>query len=250
MTYDELVAEAVAVPLRGWDFSWLAGRASGSDPSWSYAEKARALVAGATAVLDIDTGGGELLASLGPLPPGSVATEGWRPNLAVARERLGIDVRFAPGPALPVSSASVDLVLNRHGRLDPAEVARVLTPGGTLLTQQVGSDDCAEINAALGAPPAYDRVWTAATASEALRAAGLTVTEAREEHPAFVFHDVGALVFQLRAVAWQVPGFTVRAYDAALRRIHADGPLHARSHRFLIRAERRRASGRSGGTPG
>jgi SAM-dependent methyltransferase len=238
MTYDELVAEAVAVPLHGWDFGWLAGRATGSDPSWSYPDMARALVARSTAVLDLDTGGGELLASLGPLPPATIATEGWEPNLAVARAVPGIDVRYAPGATLPVDSESVDLVLNRHGRLDAGEVARVLKPGGVLLTQQVGSDDCAEINAALGAPPAYDRVWDAATATTRLTEAGLTVTDRKQERPDFVFHDVGALVFQLRAVAWQVPDFTVGKYKEALRRVHERGEFRARSHRFLIRAQR------------
>jgi SAM-dependent methyltransferase len=236
VTYEELVAEAVAVPLRGWDFSWLDGRATGSDPSWSYPDIARPLVARSKALLDLDTGGGELLASLGPLPAGTIATEGWEPNLAVARERLGIDVRFAPDSTLPVDDESVDLVLNRHGRLDPAEVARVLRPGGTLLTQQVGSDDCAEINRALGAPPAYSETWDASTAAARLEAAGLTVTEVREERPEFVFHDVGALVFQLRAVAWQVPYFTVEKYEDALRRIHSGGEFRARSHRFLIQS--------------
>ncbi|MEV6850081.1 methyltransferase [Actinoplanes sp. NPDC051411] len=238
MTYDELVAEAAAVPLRGWDFGWLAGRATGSEPSWSYPDAARGLVARSTAVVDVDTGGGELLASLGPLPPGTIATEGWEPNLAVARVRLGVDVRYAPGTGLPVDSGSADLVLNRHGRLDAAEVARVLRPGGVLLTQQVGSDDCAEINEALGAPPPYAKTWDAATAAKELTAAGLAVTEVREEWPEFVFHDVGALVFQLRAVAWQVPDFTVERYAGALRRIHERGEFRARSHRFLIRAER------------
>lgn len=238
MTYEDLVAEAVAVPLRGWDFSWLDGRATGSAPSWSYPDIARPLVARSRAVVDLDTGGGELLESLGPLPAGTIATEGWEPNLAVARERLGVDVRFAPDAALPVGTESADLVLNRHGRLDPAEVARVLEPGGVLLTQQVGSDDCAEINVALGAPSAYAKAWDAATAAAQLEIAGLTVTEVREERPDFVFHDAGALVFQLRAVAWQVPDFTVEKYEDALRRIHAGGEFRARSHRFLIRAER------------
>jgi SAM-dependent methyltransferase len=241
MTYESLVAEATAAPVRGWDFGWLAGRAVGSDPSWSYPDLARELVAGHRGLVDLDTGGGELLASLGPLPPATIATEGWEPNLTVARERLGplgVDVRFAPGTALPVATGSAGLVLNRHGRLVAAEIARVLRPGGVLLTQQVGSDDCAEINEALGAPPAYDRVWDAAAAADALSAAGLTVTDVREEHPGFVFRDVGALVFQLRAVSWQVAGFTAAKYEAALRRIHERGEFRTHSHRFLVRAER------------
>ncbi|WP_433306457.1 class I SAM-dependent methyltransferase [Actinoplanes sp. CA-030573] len=245
-SFDELVAEASGVPIEGWDFAWLTGRASGSDPSWSYPGRALALIREAGRLLDVDTGGGELLASLAPLPARAIAVEGWEPNVAVARDRLaplGVDVRFAPSPALPVEDGSVDLVLNRHGRLDAREVARVLSPGGVLLTQQVGSDDCAGINEALGAPPAHPATWNADEAAGALSAAGLTVSDVREEWPSFVFHDIGALVYQLRAVPWQVPGFTPAKYDAGLRRIdrriRESGEFRVRSHRFLIEARRR-----------
>ncbi|GAA2331292.1 class I SAM-dependent methyltransferase [Dactylosporangium salmoneum] len=244
-SFERLVAEAVAVPLQGWDFSWLDGRAEGSQPSWSYPALARELLRDCAALLDIDTGGGEFLASLAPLPARTTAIEGWPPNVPVARDRLaplGAEVRFAPGATLPVESGSVDVVLNRHGRLDPQEVARVLRPGGTLLTQQVGSDDCAAINAALGAPTTHGTAWNAETAAQALTDAGLTVTGVREEWPPFTFFDVGALVYQLRAVPWQVPDFTADRYDAALRRIdqriRAEGAFRVHAHRFLIQASR------------
>jgi SAM-dependent methyltransferase len=242
--FDELVAEAAGVPLSGWDFSWLTGRASGSDPSWSYPGAARDLLRHSSSLLDIDTGGGELLSSLAPLPALTVAVEGWEPNVAVARRRLaplGVEVRFAPGPELPVGDGSAGLVLNRHGRLEAREIARVLTPGGVLLTQQVGSDDCGAINDALGAPPAYARTWNARSATEELSASGLRILQAREEWPLLTFADIGALVYQLRAVPWQVPGFTVEAYEEPLRRIdahmRANGGFRVRAHRFLIRAE-------------
>ena len=63
--------------------------AAGSDPSWSYPKLAGELVRGSTSLLDVDTGGGELLACLAPLPARTTAVEGWAPNLTVARERLG-----------------------------------------------------------------------------------------------------------------------------------------------------------------
>jgi len=142
-SFDELIEPAMDAPVPGWDFGWLAGRAVGSDPTWSYPRLARAALDRSIRVLDIDTGGGELLASLTPLPPHTVATESWPPNLPVARERLlplGVQVLPAPPDApLPVPDNAVDLVLSRHGRISPAEVHRILVPGGTLLTQQVGS---------------------------------------------------------------------------------------------------------------
>ncbi|WP_433042938.1 class I SAM-dependent methyltransferase [Dactylosporangium sp. CS-033363] len=234
--YERLVTEALEVPLRGWDFSWLEGRATGSDPSWSYPDLARAHLR--ADLLDIDTGGGELLATLRPTR-GTIATEGYAPNVSVARERLGplgVDVRFAPDATLPLDDACVDLVLNRHGRLNAAEIARVLRSGGELLTQQVGSADCADLNAALGAPPAYEEPWNAEIAAQALTAAGLRVTDVREEFPPLAFADVGAVVYQLRAVPWQVRDFTVARYADELKRMHERGGITVCAHRFLIHA--------------
>ncbi|MEO3753096.1 class I SAM-dependent methyltransferase [Streptomyces sp. B6B3] len=246
--YAALVADALAAPVEGWDFGWLAGRAEGSDPSWSYRDLARDRLARADRVLDVDTGGGELLASFGRLLPARVwATEGWPPNIPLARRRLeplGVTVLpVAAREQLPLPDASVDLVLNRHGRLAAPEVARVLRPGGVLLTQQVGSDDCADLNETLGAPPARPPgSWTLDVAREALSAAGLRLTDAREERPVLTFRDVGALIYHLRLVTWQIPDFDPRRHDAALRRVHehirAEGRLDVHAHRFLVAAER------------
>lgn len=243
--YDELIEQAVSAPFSGWDFSWLGYRAVSVDPSWSYDREARAALDQATRVLDIDTGGGELLASLAPLPEATIATEGYADNVPIARCRLaplGVDVRqHGAMDPLPVDDDSVDLVLNRHGRLDAAEVARVLRTGGVLLTQQVGSRNDADLNEALGAPPVILPSATSCEAAvNALHEQGFEILEAAEEFPEFVFLDVGAIVYQLRAVPWQIIDFDVDKYEPALRaldqRIRTDGPFVAHNHRYLIRA--------------
>ena len=118
-TFDDLVREAELAPIKGWDFSWLEGRAKEARPSWGYSRLAADRLATVSSALDIDTGGGELLARIGKLPPTMVATESWPPNVAVAKERLArIGVRLvetSTEPTLPFESASFDLVLNRHG---------------------------------------------------------------------------------------------------------------------------------------
>jgi SAM-dependent methyltransferase len=176
-----------------------------------------------------------------PLPPHTVAVESWSPNTPVARDRLspfGVSVVTE----LPGGEREFDVVLSRHGRLPVADIARLLKPGGTLLSQQVGSDDLADLNAALGAPAPYPRPWNAAVAVAALEAAGLTVTDVREERPRFSFHDIGAIVYQLRAVPWQVRDFSAQRYDRELRRLDAvirtHGAFTAGAHRFLVQAVR------------
>jgi SAM-dependent methyltransferase len=237
--YEDLVGEAVGVPITGWEFAWLDGRAVGSEPSWSYPDLCRPLLRRAGSLLDLDTGGGELLAELSPLPRHTVAVESWTPNVPVARDRLtpfGVSVVTE----LPGGEREFDVVLSRHGRLPVPDIARLLAPGGTLLSQQVGSDDLADLNAALGAPPPHPQRWNADVAVAAVEDAGLTVTDVREEHPPFTFRDVGAVVFQLRAVPWQVRDFDPARYDRELRRLDAvirtNGEFTVTAHRFLIQA--------------
>jgi hypothetical protein len=64
-SFDELVAEAAAVPVEGWDFSWLEGRATEQRPSWGFRRLLGERLSLATAALDIQTGGGEVLAGAG-----------------------------------------------------------------------------------------------------------------------------------------------------------------------------------------
>jgi protein-L-isoaspartate O-methyltransferase len=135
-TFEDLVAEGEAVPTEGWDFSWFAGRATEQRPSWGYAKLLAERVPKAEAVLDIQTGGGEVLASIPAAPPVLAATESWPPNLEIARRnlaRLGATVVHVGDSAdLPYPPAHFDLVVSRHPvstRWD--EVHRVLCPGGT-----------------------------------------------------------------------------------------------------------------------
>lgn len=68
--------------------------------------------------------------------------------------------------------------------------------------------------------------------------AGLRIRRAAEAHPQVTFTDIGAVVFQLRAVEWQIPGFTVAAYRHALRRLHERRPITVTGAWFLVEALR------------
>ncbi|MFG3602946.1 class I SAM-dependent methyltransferase [Micromonospora chersina] len=244
---DDLIAEGAAAPVEGWDFAWLAGRATEERPPWGYARLVGARMATVHAALDIDTGGGEVLAEVPSPPPLLVATEAWPPNVPVARRtlaRIGASVvQVADRPPLPFRDASFDLVVSRHP-VDTwwDEIARVLRPGGGYLSQQIGAGTVRELSeAVLGPlpPPAGRHPEQAVAAAEA---AGLTVVDLRTATLRTVFHDVGAVVWFLRKVVWTVPGFTVDRYRAELRRLHErirpEGPFVAHAQRFLIEARR------------
>ena len=96
--FDRLLAEAVAAPFSGWDFSWIEGRRVEEEDTvttWDYEERARKLVQAADSLLDLGTGGGERLSRLGPFPPLAVATEAYGPNVPIATrllQPLGVQV--------------------------------------------------------------------------------------------------------------------------------------------------------------
>src|SRR4051794_22703951 len=84
---DRLV-RAAAEPFEGWDFSRLEGRLTTAPLPWSYEARVHEVVQHAGSLLDMDTGGGERWAGMQPLPSHTVATEGYPPNVPVARARL------------------------------------------------------------------------------------------------------------------------------------------------------------------
>jgi hypothetical protein len=140
--------------FEGWDFSYLKDRASQDEPPWSYRDVAANLIRAARHPLDVDTGGGEFLASLAPLPPATKAIESYHPNLSLASSRLaaaGVEVsEVADGAPWPFSDASFDLILNRHDHLSVGETSRSLRAGGTFFTQQVASGNLADLIAVRG----------------------------------------------------------------------------------------------------
>lgn len=138
------MAEGAAAPVEGWDFSWFEGRATEERPPWGYARLMGEHMARASAALDIETGGGEVLATAMSPPPVLVATESWPPNVTIARARLrelgGHVVAVADAPTLPFVAESFDLVVSRHPvTVLWGEIARVLRPGAVYLSQQIGA---------------------------------------------------------------------------------------------------------------
>ncbi|MFJ2391920.1 class I SAM-dependent methyltransferase [Streptomyces sp. NPDC087843] len=248
-TFEALVAEAASASVEGWDFSWFEGRATEQRPSWGYARAMGERLARAAAALDIQTGGGEVLASAPKMPPVMVATEGWPPNVARATALLrprGAVVVAAPEDApLPFADGAFDLVTSRHPvSTHWAEIARVLSPGGTYFSQQVGPASVFElVEHFLGPQPEAVRdARHPDRARAAAEAAGLDVVGLRAERLRVEFLDIGAVVHFLRKVIWMVPGFTVERYRPQLRSLHerieAEGPFVAHSTRFLVEARK------------
>lgn len=244
---DFWLAEAQS-PFQGWDFSYISGtgRMRTAPTTWCFASEVLPRLRQAASLLDMGTGGGELLSHLRPLPARSFATEGYAPNLPVARARLeplGVQVEALDSEeALSFGDGEFELVINRHESYAPAEVWRILAPGGFFITQQVGGEDGWDLNMLLGARFNLDANWRLATARKQLESAGFEVLKAKEDFPRARFFDVGAIVYYLKAVPWQIEDFSVERYAEALFQLHhriaEEGYLDVRDHRFFLMARK------------
>lgn len=246
--FDDLVAEAAAASVDGWDFSWLDGRATEERPSWGYQRLMSQRLAGASAACDIDTGGGEVLAEAAKFPSTMAATESWPPNAELATKLLHprgvVVVATRDEPWLPFADEAFDLVTSRHPiSVRWSEIARVLRPGGTYFAQQIGPATMSELIEFFSGPqPQKWAEFHPDVQCEQAQAAGMQVVDIRMERLRAEFFDIGAVIYFLRKVIWTVPDFTVDGYRERLRdlhdRIQTDGPFVAYATRVLVEARK------------
>jgi SAM-dependent methyltransferase len=250
-SFEELVAEAEHAPVGGWDFSWLDGRAHEERPSWHYFDLVAARASGVDTLLDLEVGNGSMIAALPAVPALTVGTEDYEPNVVIAARRLRSRGAHlvrpdAPHEHLPLRDATFELVTSRH----PVttwwpEIARVLAPGGSYLSQQVGPHSLRGLSEYLIGPRPPGSHRDPDDARAAAEREGLAVTTLRHERPNTVFYDIGAVVYFLRLVVWIVPGFTVARYRDRLLALHdqieRDGRYAATASRFLIEAVKPRS---------
>lgn len=247
-TFEDLVAEAASASVGGWDFSWLDGRATEERPSWGYQRQLSQRLANATAALDLETGGGEVLAGAGNLPPTMVATEAWPPNAAMATRRLhplgAVVVITGDKPPLPFADAAFDLVTSRHPSTRWwTEIARVLRAGGSYFAQHVGPATLWDLREHFLGPREHNGAdQYAQVVRTCITDAGLEIVDLQMERLRVEFFDVGAVIYFLRKVIWFLPDFTVEGYHDRLRALHeriqAEGPFVTYSTRALIEARK------------
>jgi SAM-dependent methyltransferase len=198
-------------------------------------------------LLDIDTGGGEFLLSLGHPFENTAATENYPPNVALCRETLlplGIDFRPGDGKGtLPFADGSFDMVINRHGDFTPREVWRVLKKDGLFITQQVGAENDRELVALLcGVSPCPFPEQTLPAIIGNFSEAGFEILRAEESFRPMRFFDVGALVWFARIIRWEFPGFSVDTHRDRLlqaqKLLEEKGFLEGKTHRILLVAQK------------
>ena len=197
------------------------------------------------------TGGGEVfaevLSQVVPDPPLIAATEGWAPNLVLARKRLApfaVSVVEIPESGdMPFEDGSFDLVLSRHPNVTRWDkIAGVLRPGGRYFAQHIGPGSNRELTDFLMGPQSVSNVRSPDRAQSEAEEVGLVVIDLQPQALRVEFFDVGAVVYFLRKVIWTVPDFSTDRYRDRLADLHGiigrKGSFVSHSQRFLIEAER------------
>ena len=228
----------------GWAFSKDSWQRLGAAPPWNYGSLASEAACSVESVLDMGTGGGEFLAEMSKsLPNRVVATEEWKVNVPVAKKRLapfGFEVVECRSVQLPFKDASFDLVINRHEELEPKEVARVLSPGGRFITQQVGRDDWKELRKHF--PRATDWGDHRARYAQGFQAAGLKIVTNLSHDSKVAYATLGDFVYMLAVTPWTIPRFSLeKDIDSLIsldKECHTVNGLELTESRFLLVAEK------------
>ncbi|MCL2189886.1 MAG: class I SAM-dependent methyltransferase [Defluviitaleaceae bacterium] len=231
----------------GWDFSHLDGRWDSPQPPWNYREIIQLYLNENDKLLDMGTGGGEILLTLNHPHANTYATEAWLPNFELCMKRLaplGITIkRTYEDDKLPFEDALFDMVINRHESFDLQEVNRVLKQGGYFITQQVGAENLHEIARRLNDNfiaryPGHSMEEYA----EKLTEMGYRVLSKHDVKYPVKFFDIGALVFYAKIIEWEYPNFSVKTHREKLlkcrQELEEKGFLEGTSQRFYLVAQK------------
>lgn len=234
--------------IHGWDFSHIDDRYEAEiDLPWSYEQLVRQYLKSNADIMDYDTGGGEFLLSLGHPYNKTSATEGYPPNVRLCSEKLlplGIDFRECGDPSnIPFADDSFDLMINRHGGFDAAEIYRLLRRGGVFVTEQVGEDNDKDlVETVLPGTRSPFPHMNLSEQQKRFENAGFRIIKAEEAYCPIRFYDVGAFVWFARVIEWEFPGFSVnKCFERLLKMqetIETVGKLEGTSHRYIIVARK------------
>ena len=247
--YKQLWLEEEGFSFQGWDFSHLDGRWQCEPLPWDYRAILERYLRPGDRLLDMGTGGGEFLLTLGRPYALTTVTEAYPPNVELCRNRLeplGITVaQTFEDELLPFGEDSFDIIINRHESFDASEVFRVLKPGGYFITQQVGGQNDHEFSERLipNFQPQFPKL-TLENTTRLFRQTGFSVLSGEEAFTTIRFFDTGALAYFAKICPWEFPGFTVEAAFDRLCGCQAEleqkGCLLGTEHRFIIASQKPR----------
>lgn len=232
-----------SIAFEGWDFSYMKNRWEQECLPWSYSNLVREYLSNEMNLLDMGTGGGELLLTFNHPYSKTSVTEGWLSNYHLLQKKLqpkGVTIAFVDETdQLTFPNDSFDIVLNSHASYDLKEVRRVLKTGGVFITQQVGDQNGQILSEKLCTnvrPKIKD--WSLEVVQKELVKENFDIIFANEFFPYQHFHDMEGLIYYVQRILWEYPEFTVETHFNQLIEIQKElvnkGFVYNRQHRFIV----------------
>ena len=233
--------------MLGWDFSCVEGKWDYPNPPWDYKLIVKSYLKDADVLLDMGTGGGEVLLEIGHPYENTYVTEAYEPNIELCKSKLsplGITVKQTfDDDKLPYDNEKFSFIINRHESFDLSEVNRTLKHGGHFITQQVGNRNFYELRAILNddAPTEYPG-HEIENYADVLRKLGFHIIMMDDVKLPVRIFNIGAVIFYAKACVWEVPKFSVDTHYDKLcqiqRKIDKNGFFQVTSGRFLLAARK------------
>lgn len=227
----------------GWNFSYLENKYFCEEPNWDYRDIVLSYLKKEMQLLDMGTGGGELLATFSHPYENTSVTEGYLKNYRLLQKTLqtkGVDVQFVnEQDELNFSDDSFDIVINSHESFSISEVQRVLKPKGIFISQQVG--DFNGVNLASRVIRKYKKDvfdFHLALIIEELEKNNFEILFQNEIYLKQEFYDMDGLIYYLRTIPWEFPDFSVENNFKELLSLHEElernGNIFNLQHRFIF----------------
>ncbi|AUJ32157.1 MAG: SAM-dependent methyltransferase [Liquorilactobacillus nagelii] len=234
--------------MHGWNFDHLKGRWLNKEMPWDYRKIVLKYLKQDASLLDMATGGGELLLSFKHNTARTSATESWLPNIKVIKERLlPLGIKIYPTKTeeeLPIKDDSVDFITNSHAAFNAASVYKKLHTGGFFITEQVGATNNFSLSRYLD--ESYTPPYPESTLLNSiinLKSAGFEILLAKQSFPELIFFDVGAVVYYATVIPWEFKNFNIdQCFDKLLslqKLIDANQYISTNEDRFIIVARKR-----------
>ncbi|AYW47841.1 SAM-dependent methyltransferase [Tetragenococcus osmophilus] len=241
----ELWKQEAERSLEGWEFSYLddSGRWEMEPLPWDYLEIVRQYLKETDRLLDMGTGGGEILLTLAHPYNKTSTTEGYLPNYQLCKKKLeplGITVKFVnEDDHLPYPDGHFDMIINRHEAFRLDEVNRTLKHGGIFITQQVGCENSRALSKRLLKKELeVDFRNQLSYQLKQARKIGFEVLSSDEFYATLKFFDTGAIAYYASVIEWEFPNFSVDNCLDALMEVHHEiegkGFVSSIEHRYMM----------------
>ena len=131
-----------------------------------------------------------------------------------------------------------DIIINRHGSFDIKELKRTLKKDGVFITQQVGGLNGVDMNTALETKTMDYIEWCLIQNIISFKKEGMEVIDFDDFVGKMRFKDIGAFVFYLKCIPWQIKDFSIEKYFERLKIIdyiiQEKGYIEFIMHRFYV----------------